>query len=90
MIREADQTERSLLSFDVSPLTDMTRRPSRIDPDDVRVFSGSSHPELAAGIAAYLGVPLEDTLIHHFSNDNLYIQLGVTVRARAVFIVQSL
>ncbi|MDW8326469.1 MAG: ribose-phosphate pyrophosphokinase [Anaerolineales bacterium] len=68
----------------------MTRRPSRIDPDDVRVFSGSSHPELAAGIAAYLGVPLEDTLIHHFSNDNLYIQLGVTVRARAVFIVQSL
>lgn len=68
----------------------MTRSPSRIDPGDVRVFSGSSHPELAAGIANYLGVPLEDTRIRHFSNDNLYIQLGVTVRARAVFIVQSL
>jgi ribose-phosphate pyrophosphokinase len=68
----------------------MARNPSQIDPGDVRVFSGSSHPELAAGIARYLGLPLDDTRIRHFSNDNLYIQLGATVRARAVFIVQSL
>ena len=61
-----------------------------INPRDVRIFSGSSHPELAAGIAAYLGVPLEATHIKHFSNDNLYVQLGASVRERTVYVVQSL
>ena len=61
-----------------------------LDPNDVRVFSGCSHPVLAADIAAYLSVPLEKTLVRRFSNDNLYVQLGASVRARAVFIVQSL
>jgi ribose-phosphate pyrophosphokinase len=61
-----------------------------LDPRDVRVFSGSSHPALAARIAAYLGVPLERTVVSRFSNDNLYVQLGASVRARAVFIVQTL
>lgn len=61
-----------------------------INPVDVRFFSGSSHPELAADIAEGVGVPLERTLISRFSNDNLYIQLGASVRSRKVFIVQSL
>ncbi len=63
---------------------------AKINPDEVRFFSGSSHPQLAADIAAYLGVPLEPTRIRRFSNDNLYIQLGASVRSRKVFIVQSL
>ena len=61
-----------------------------IDPGEVRFFSGSSHPQLAADIASYLGVPLDKTKITRFSNDNLYIQLGASVRSRKVFIVQSL
>ncbi|MFQ5811956.1 MAG: ribose-phosphate diphosphokinase [Anaerolineae bacterium] len=61
-----------------------------IAPSEVRFFSGSSHPQLAADIAGYLGVPLDKTEITRFSNDNLYIQLGASVRSRAVFIVQSL
>lgn len=61
-----------------------------IDPGEIRFFSGSSHPRLAADIASYLGVPLDKTLITRFSNDNLYIQLGASVRSRTVFIVQSL
>jgi ribose-phosphate pyrophosphokinase len=65
-------------------------RRKRVDPHDVRVFSGSSHPQLAAGIAKYLHVPLEKTSISRFSNDNLYIQLGASVRSRTVFIVQSI
>lgn len=62
----------------------------KINPDEVRFFSGSSHPQLAADIAAYLGLQLESTHIRRFSNDNLYIQLGASVRSRKVFIVQSL
>jgi ribose-phosphate pyrophosphokinase len=61
-----------------------------IPPDQVRFFSGSSNPELAAAIASELGVPLDATHITRFSNDNLYIQLGETVRYRRVYIVQSL
>ena len=57
---------------------------------DVRLFSGRSHPELAGEIAEYLGVPLAPSTIETFSNDNLYIQLGASVRERTVYIVQSL
>ena len=61
-----------------------------IPADQVRFFSGSSNPALAANIASELGVPLDSTHITRFSNDNLYIQLGETVRYRRVYIVQSL
>jgi ribose-phosphate pyrophosphokinase len=61
-----------------------------VHADQVRFFSGSSNPALAAAIANELGVPLDDTRITRFSNDNLYIQLGATVRYRRVYIVQSL
>src|SRR5512142_3323197 len=62
----------------------------KLDPNEVRFFSGSSHPQLAADIASYLGLPLDKTYIRRFSNDNLYIQLGASVRQRVVYIVQSL
>jgi ribose-phosphate pyrophosphokinase len=61
-----------------------------VPEDQVRFFSGSSNPALAANIAKELGVPLDDTHITRFSNDNLFIQLGATVRYRRVYIVQSL
>jgi ribose-phosphate pyrophosphokinase len=62
----------------------------KLNPDDVRIFSGRSHPELAASIAFHLGIPLESTHFSRFSNDNLYIQLGASVRSRSVYIVQSM
>ena len=63
---------------------------SSVSAGEVRIFSGGSNQPLAAGIAAHLGVPLEDTHISRFSNDDLYIQLGASVRYRRVYIVQSL
>jgi ribose-phosphate pyrophosphokinase len=61
-----------------------------IPAEEVRFFSGSSNQALAIDIAKNLGLPLDDTHISRFSNDNLYIQLGATVRYRRVYIVQSL
>ncbi len=61
-----------------------------IPADEVRFFSGSSNKALAANIASELDVPLDETHISRFSNDNLYIQLGATVRNRRVYIVQAL
>ena len=61
-----------------------------IDSGEVRFFSGSSNRPLAAAMTRHLGLPLDGTLITRFSNDNLYIQLGASVRSRVVYIVQSL
>src|SRR4030095_8081296 len=61
-----------------------------IPAEEVRFFSGGSNKTLAAAIASELGVPLDDTHISRFRNDNLYIQLGATVRYRRVYIVQAL
>lgn len=57
---------------------------------DVRLFSGRSNPALAARIADNLGIRMEKTHVSRFSNDNLFVQLGASVRGRVVYIVQSL
>lgn len=60
-----------------------------VNPDDLRIFAGSSNPAFADAIAAYLGVPRSPARSGHYSNDSLYVQLGDTVRSRIVIIVQS-
>lgn len=57
--------------------------------NDLCIFSGSSHPELAQEICTHLGVKLSPSRTFHFHNDNLYVQLQETVRERNVFIVQT-
>jgi ribose-phosphate pyrophosphokinase len=61
-----------------------------IELSDVLIYSGSAHHELAKNIAQYLGLELSETHIEKFSNDNYYIQLGTSVRAKQVFIIQPL
>ena len=68
----------------------MTDNTDHLDPNEVRIFSGSSNRPLAQAIATSLGLPLDETRISRFSNDNLYIQLGASVRSRQVYIVQTL
>ena len=58
--------------------------------NDVLIYSGSAHTTLAKKIAHYLGMNLSETHIQKFSNDNFYIQLGSSVRAKQVFIIQPL
>jgi ribose-phosphate pyrophosphokinase len=58
--------------------------------DKVLIFSGTAHPDLARDIASYLGLELSPTKVRKFTNDNFYVQLGVSVRAKEVFIVQPL
>jgi ribose-phosphate pyrophosphokinase len=61
-----------------------------INPDDVRIFCGRSNPQLAEKICTLNQVPLETCDFKRFSNDDLYIQLGASVRKREVYIIQSL
>jgi len=57
---------------------------------DSLIFSGTAHRALAEEIADYVGVELSPTRIEKFSNDNISAHLGVSVRGKNVFIVQSL
>lgn len=60
-----------------------------VNPDDLRIYAGSSNPAFADALAAYLGVPRSPARSGHYSNDSLYVQLGATVRSRIVVVVQS-
>lgn len=68
----------------------MNVKSNSLTQSDVRFFSGRSNPMLAASITSCLGVRLEETHFSRFSNDNLFVQLGASVRGRGVYIVQSL
>lgn len=68
----------------------MRHETRQLTQSDVRLFAGRSNPALAASIAENLEVRLEDTHFSRFSNDNLFVQLGASVRGRSVYIVQSL
>lgn len=58
--------------------------------DDVTVFCGEAHRELATEICDHLGIPLSPTTFRRFSNDCQYIQLNANCRERDVFIIQPL
>lgn len=59
------------------------------DPQNVVLFSGSSHPSLAKEIANYLGVSLGKVNLGTFPDGEISLQIQENVRGRDVFIVQS-
>ena len=56
---------------------------------EMKVFSGSSHPELARGIATHMGMPLGRLKITRFSNENIKVKIEENVREADVFVIQS-
>ena len=57
--------------------------------DDLKVFSGSSHPALAREICDCLGIPLGGVHTVRFSNENLKVKIEENVREQDVFVVQT-
>jgi ribose-phosphate pyrophosphokinase len=55
---------------------------------ELRIFTGNAHPELAASICDYLGRPLGQASVQQFSNENIFVKIEENVRNRDVFIVQ--
>lgn len=58
--------------------------------NQIAVFSGSAHPQLAHDICANLGVPLLPTQTKRFSNDCIEVQLQANCREQDVFLIQTL
>ncbi|MFA6550126.1 MAG: ribose-phosphate pyrophosphokinase [Candidatus Gracilibacteria bacterium] len=54
-----------------------------------KIFSGTSHPELAKAIARHLGVKLSEILVSRFACGEVYARPLETVRGCDVFIVQT-
>ncbi len=57
---------------------------------DIKVFTGSSCPELAEEICGCLGLSLSPREIIRFPNDNIFVRLLTSVRGSDVFVIQSL
>lgn len=54
-----------------------------------KVFAGNSHPELAEEIASLMGKPLGEAKVAKFSDGEISVNLGETVRGVDCYIVQS-
>jgi ribose-phosphate pyrophosphokinase len=58
------------------------------DARRLRLFSGTSNPDLAREIGAYLGVPDGPRVIKRFADGELYIQIQESIRGCDVFLIQ--
>ena len=58
--------------------------------DELKVFSGNAHPELAKSVCQYLDIPLGRSEAFKFANDNTFVRILENVRQRDVFIIQPI
>ena len=56
---------------------------------NIKIFTGNSHPELAAEIAKILGIKVGDAKVGTFSDGEISVDINETVRGADVFIIQS-
>src|ERR671922_919316 len=85
-------TEARLPGLEVEAVEPQTRPNhwlERGNPKRLMVFSGRSHPDLAARIAEHLGVELGEIEVGTFANGETYCRYGESIRGADVFLVQT-
>jgi len=55
---------------------------------DIKVISGTAHPELARKVCEHLGIGLCRSTVVRFSNENMLVQIEENVREGDVFVIQ--
>ncbi len=55
----------------------------------LEIYSGRSHPELAAEVAFHLDVPLGKVDLREFADGEIYCRYGESIRGKDIFIIQS-
>src|SRR5215471_5635455 len=55
---------------------------------EIKVFSGTAHPELTRNVCQHLGVGVGRSTVVRFSNENLLVQIDENVREADVFVIQ--
>ncbi|MFC2047717.1 ribose-phosphate diphosphokinase [Chloroflexota bacterium] len=56
--------------------------------DELKVFTGNAHPNLAQAVAEYLGIPLGKCEVFEFINENIFVRILENVRQRDTFVIQ--
>ncbi len=56
--------------------------------DDLKIFTGRAHPELAKKVCDYLGLPVGKALVGNFPDGEISCKIDEDIRGRDVFIVQ--
>jgi len=59
------------------------------NPEKLRLFSGTSNPELTQAICDHIDMPLGNIHVQRFSDGEVFLQYEETIRGLDVFIVQS-
>jgi ribose-phosphate pyrophosphokinase len=58
--------------------------------DQLTIFGGNANPELHREICAYVDIPPGRIEVFKFSNENIFVRIGESVRENDVFVVQPL
>lgn len=53
-----------------------------------KIFSGTANVEFSKMVAKYLGIPLSEATIKRFSDGEISVQIGESVRGKDVFVIQ--
>ncbi|MBE7031236.1 MAG: ribose-phosphate pyrophosphokinase [Ruminococcaceae bacterium] len=56
---------------------------------NIKIFTANSNPEFAKGIAQHLGISVGKSEVGTFSDGEIFVNIGETVRGSDVFVVQS-
>ncbi|CRK15164.1 hypothetical protein BN1708_011384 [Verticillium longisporum] len=62
---------------------------SREMANEIKLLSGSSHPDLSAHVASRLGIEIARTVSQNFSNQETSVTIGESIRDEDVYILQS-
>ena len=58
--------------------------------DELKVFTGNAHPALSQGICDYLDIPLGQSEVFEFTNENIFVRIMENVRERDVYVIQPI
>lgn len=58
--------------------------------DELKVFTGNTHPTLAQAVTEYLNIPLGRCEVFEFSNENTFVRILDNVRQRDTFVIQPI
>ncbi len=56
---------------------------------NMRIFGGSSHPELTRLVAKKVGVRVGNTKLRKFANKETNVELTENVRGQSIYVIQS-
>ena len=60
------------------------------DRSEMMLFAGNANPQLSRAIAAHLQIPLGKATVSKFSDGEVMVEIGENVRARDVYVLQSI